>query len=948
MIRSFSGCKGNSNVALKRIVLVGAVLGTLLVLLVPELASAAVDEWVTNGPSNTIVYSLSASPDYGSDRTVFAGTDHGIYKTTNGGQSWSQVGLPSTYVESIAISPTYTNDFTVFAGTIGGGIYKSANGGASWTYMALTGKEISALCISPNYATDHTVFASTTGSGVYKSTDSGTNWTQTIFGMGNYFISALAISPDFAADQTVFAATIDNHGIYKSTNSGSSWTQVNTGLTRSSIRALAISPAYSTDHTIFADTFCSVNGGANWAATGLADDVYSLIVSPGYATNNTVFAGTYAGGVYRTTNSGTNWTQVNTDLTNLKIPALAIANDPQSGSTLFAGTWNSGVFSTLTQADITPPNVVSADPVNGATGIASNKTVTITFSENIQTSIAYGMITVKDSSNNPVAIATSISNRTLTITVPGGWGSNTTYTVIIPAAAVKDMVVPTGNNMATQYTLSFTTQDTTAPAVSSADPVNGVTAVAVNKTITITFSEPIQVGTAYNSIALATGGNAASITKSISGSTLSITPLGTLNYGVVYTLTVPAAAVRDATGNVLAGQYTLTFTTGADTEAPTVSSTLPASGAATVATDTTVSVTFSENIVTGAHYDEIALKDSAGTSVPITKSINSKVLNLKPSSGLTCSTVYTVTIPAGAVKDSSDNNLVSAYTLSFTITPNTTPPAKPTGLAVAISTISAVEILWNQVTDSEAAGYYVYRKIKGTSSFSKISSLVTTTRYQDTSAEAYLIYVYYVTAVNRSAYESAKSSEVEAAIGGTKGIFVDVAPSAWYRVPIFNLTKQDVLSGYTDGTFKPNKNITRAEFAKLICLAAKWSLEESASSSTTTDTAQSFRDVAGTSWMYTYVETAKVHGVISGYRDGAFKPNKNITRAEMAKMIATAFKLPSGPSRFRDVKSNWARGSIYACIAADIVNGYADGTFKPNRTATRAEAAKMMAEALGL
>lgn len=167
------------------------------------------------------------------------------------------------------------------------------------------------------------------------------------------------------------------------------------------------------------------------------------------------------------------------------------------------------------------------------------------------------------------------------------------------------------------------------------------------------------------------------------------------------------------------------------------------------------------------------------------------------------------------------------------------------------------------------------------------------------------------------------------------GEFSDVPAGVWYENQVTRLVSQGIIGGYPDGTFKPNKTVTRAEFAKMICLAMKWSLDEPSEAS--------FKDVPKSNWTYRYAETAKANGAISGYSDGTFKPAKNITRAEMAKIVAETLNLPTAHSTLNDADSVWwAKAYIGACVNSGIISGYPDNTFKPNKEATRAEAAKII------
>ncbi|MEW6229792.1 MAG: S-layer homology domain-containing protein [Bacillota bacterium] len=90
-------------------------------------------------------------------------------------------------------------------------------------------------------------------------------------------------------------------------------------------------------------------------------------------------------------------------------------------------------------------------------------------------------------------------------------------------------------------------------------------------------------------------------------------------------------------------------------------------------------------------------------------------------------------------------------------------------------------------------------------------------------------------------------------------------------------------------------------------------------------------------------------GIIGGYPDGTFKPENPVTRAEFAKMVARAFAIrPTGEPRFRDISNNWAKAYIIALSESGIVSGYPDGTFKPERHITRAEMATMLVRVVKL
>lgn len=269
---------------------------------------------------------------------------------------------------------------------------------------------------------------------------------------------------------------------------------------------------------------------------------------------------------------------------------------------------------------------------------------------------------------------------------------------------------------------------------------------------------------------------------------------------------------------------------------------------------------------------------------------------------------------------------------------DTQAPAAPKGLK-ATTANHMVHLVWNPNKETDLAGYNVYRQDGDQIEKLNKNGLIHEVQYQDNSdLKSGARYSYYVTAVDMSGSESAKEgAKVDVTVPIVKGevVFSDVPSNAWYKDAVSRLASQEILGGYSDGTFKPDKNITRAEFAKMICLAMGWTLDN--------PTQSSFGDVARGDWEYRYVETARAYGVISGYQDGTFKPNKNITRAEIAKIIAEALNLPAGSSTLSDIGSSWARSYINSCVKAGIIKGYADNTFGPSNTATRAEAASMIA-----
>ncbi|HZW84094.1 MAG TPA: Ig-like domain-containing protein, partial [Candidatus Deferrimicrobium sp.] len=136
-----------------------------------------------------------------------------------------------------------------------------------------------------------------------------------------------------------------------------------------------------------------------------------------------------------------------------------------------------------------------------------------------------------------------------------------------------------------------------------------------------------------------------------------------------YTLTIPSTAVLDTVGNPMGNDYSLSFSTvqPPDTTPPTVISTNPASGAVDVPVNTSITVSFSEPIQLGANSSAITVKKGTKT-VGYNLSVNGNNLVIQPTFSLSTRSTYTVSIPAGAVKDLNGNSLAAAYTFNFSTT----------------------------------------------------------------------------------------------------------------------------------------------------------------------------------------------------------------------------------------------------------------------------------------
>ncbi|TXK85120.1 S-layer homology domain-containing protein [Paenibacillus sp. N3.4] len=162
----------------------------------------------------------------------------------------------------------------------------------------------------------------------------------------------------------------------------------------------------------------------------------------------------------------------------------------------------------------------------------------------------------------------------------------------------------------------------------------------------------------------------------------------------------------------------------------------------------------------------------------------------------------------------------------------------------------------------------------------------------------------------------------------------------WAEKQIKDWVTRGLVKGYEDGTFKPDAFIARAELITSTNHAFGFK-----------DTSQiSFSDVQANDWYYDEITKAQKVGYVTGYEDGTFKPNNNITRQEMAVVVSKLLSLkPSeSASKFADTveSPSWSNGSIGAVIDSGLMNGYNKDSFGPNEKLTRAEATVILDRAV--
>ena len=174
--------------------------------------------------------------------------------------------------------------------------------------------------------------------------------------------------------------------------------------------------------------------------------------------------------------------------------------------------------------------------------------------------------------------------------------------------------------------------------------------------------------------------------------------------------------------------------------------------------------------------------------------------------------------------------------------------------------------------------------------------------------------------------------------------FSDVNPGDWFYENVMNAAAKGYVSGMGDGTFQPNGNTTRAQFASMIAKAMGFDPETDE-----IDVETAFVDVPATHWGAKAIAFCAENGYMNGDADGNFRPDANITRQEVASVLVNTFKLTNeGTKDFPDdaLIASWAKSNVYAAKAAGLMNGdQGTGNFRPTDYIKRAESASIMMNA---
>lgn len=185
------------------------------------------------------------------------------------------------------------------------------------------------------------------------------------------------------------------------------------------------------------------------------------------------------------------------------------------------------------------------------------------------------------------------------------------------------------------------------------------------------------------------------------------------------------------------------------------------------------------------------------------------------------------------------------------------------------------------------------------------------------------------------------SSEIKTTLNASETVFSDIS-GHWAESRIKEAVKIGFVTGYQDGTFKPNATVTRAEFATLLNNAMKNQNIANIK----------LKDVKENDWFYKQIQKAVAVGFFSGYEDNTFRPNNPITRQEVAKVISSTITTGNidgdGATLLSDYSliQDWAKTSVNTAFNKSYIMGYPEKLYKPTKALTRAEAVKIIYEIL--
>jgi len=289
------------------------------------------ENWENIGLKDETIFSIAIKPDNPS--VIYVSTWFGIFKSSDHGNSWVKIGLDQIKVDILKIDPQNTS--IIYAST-NNGVYKSSDAGISWVQIGFPGTEVLSLAIDP-YETK-IIYCGTNIGRLYKSVDYGDSWKEL------RIVSSAIISIEIDYNGTVYVGKED--GISKSIDGGRSFKTISNPR---GIEALAIDPTKR--NTIYSATFDGVfkseDDTISWKRIGL-DNVECLSIAIDNKNPKIIYVGTSEEGVYRSIDSGTTWQNTSQGLLDPygEPSVFSLVINPDNTKVIYAGTFN-GVFKSI-------------------------------------------------------------------------------------------------------------------------------------------------------------------------------------------------------------------------------------------------------------------------------------------------------------------------------------------------------------------------------------------------------------------------------------------------------------------------------------------------------------------------------------------------------------------------------------------------------------------------
>lgn len=617
--------------------------------------------------------------------------------------------------------------------------------------------------------------------------------------------------------------------------------------------------------------------------------------------------------------------------------------------------------------DRTPPEVQSCDPQDGAINVPVNKIVTVTFTEDAQEGSQYAGISLVDRQNNPVTLQKSISGKVLALKPAADLAYYKTYTVTIPAGAVKDGA---GNELAQACVFSFTTAAQTGSKVEVTVPPSGVldsfvippgaSAVVLNQ-----GSAQVEIPQdAFSGAARITFKNVDKTNFPGAGVIGQVFEIKIENVNLLQpvTLSLPVPAGErprvyklvgsmwknlggTARGGFVEVQLSA-FSTFTSANAPAAPTANPAPGSYTGS----VQVTLSADPGAAIYYSTDGSYPSTLYASPITMNQSATIKAMALKEGLE-SDVVTFSYTVSASSGSGGSGGGGGGGGSAVVRPSVS-SADPASDATGVAADKVVTIIFSEdVQQGDDFGKIALRDGAGNQVDCSVSlsgnKLMVAPKERLAYGTTYTLLIPAGAVKDSDGYAMSQDytltfTTTQAPPKPPAASFKDMA-GHWAEATVVKLAGMGVISGYEDGTFRPDNTITRAEAASILVRALK--LPEASEN----ELAFADKD-AIPAWAKKSVAQAAKAGLLKGYpADGGFvfRAQNALTRAELAAIMSRAAAQKGLPQTqpapaFKDQLPDWAKEAVALAARTGLVGGYPDGTFRPDKPVTRAEAASMV------